>query len=144
MLNPTRSRLVSLHLLPLMYVYELNDIMFFIKSIKLPSSHFNIKDYIKFSTSNTRFGSSDKMTHYRSSSSISQNFYFHRLPRLWNSLPHIDLSLPINTIKYKLHKFMWNHFTEQFDDSNVHSFHYLCPCCHCSTTPQPTMFTELT
>ena len=42
---------MSLHLLPLMYIYELNDIIFFIKSHKQPSSHFNITEYIKFSTS---------------------------------------------------------------------------------------------
>ena len=51
-----RSRLVNLHLLPLMYVYEMNDIMFFIKSYKQQSSHFNITEYVQFSTSNTRFG----------------------------------------------------------------------------------------
>jgi len=39
---------MSLHLLPLMYIYELNDIIFFIKSYKQLSSHFDIKKYIKF------------------------------------------------------------------------------------------------
>ena len=37
-----RCRLMSLHLLPLMYIYELNDVIFFIKSHKQPSSHFNV------------------------------------------------------------------------------------------------------
>ena len=36
-----RSCLVNLHLLPLMYVYEMNDIMFFIKSYKQQSSHIS-------------------------------------------------------------------------------------------------------
>ena len=54
-----RSCLVTLHLLPLMYVYEMNDIMFFIKSYKQQSSHFNITEYVQFSTSNTRFGASE-------------------------------------------------------------------------------------
>ena len=73
-----RCRLMSLHLLPLANVF------FFIKSYKHPSSCFNISEYIKFSSSSTRLGTSDKMIHYRCSSNISQNFYFHRLPRLWN------------------------------------------------------------
>ena len=89
-----RLRLVSLHLLPLMYVYEMNDIMFFIKSYKQQSSHFNnVTEYVQFSTSNTRFGASEKMVHHRCSSNTAQNFYFYRLPRLWNSLPKIELSL---------------------------------------------------
>ena len=49
-----RCRLMSLHLLPLMYTYELNDIIFFIKSYKQPSFYFNINEYIEFSTSSTR------------------------------------------------------------------------------------------
>ena len=46
-----RCRLMSLHLLPLIYIYELNDIIFSIKSYKQPwpSLHFNINEYIKFS-----------------------------------------------------------------------------------------------
>ena len=43
-----------------MYVYEMNDIMFFIKSYKQQLSHFNITEYVQFSTSNTRFGASEK------------------------------------------------------------------------------------
>ena len=133
-----RSRLVTLHLLPLMYVYEMNDIMFFIKSYKQQSSHFNITEYVQFSTSNTRFGASEKMVHHRCSSNTAQNFYFYRLPRLWNSLPKIDLSLSTNIIKHKLYNYMWDHFMQQFNDTNIHTFHYLCPCCHCSTaSPSP-------
>ena len=36
--------------------------------------------------------------------------YFCRLPRLWNSLPSVDISLSTNTIKQKVHKFLWKHF----------------------------------
>ena len=43
-----------------------------------------------------------KMIHHRSSSNISLNSYFCRMPRLWNSLPPIDLTLPIPIIKHKL------------------------------------------
>ena len=37
-----KQHLEQLHLLPLMYTYELNDLMFFIKSLKSPSAHFDI------------------------------------------------------------------------------------------------------
>ena len=105
-----------------------SDIMFFIKSYKQQSSHFNITEYVQFSSSNTHFGLSKKMIHHRCSSSIAWNFYFHRLSRIWNSLPKIDLSLSTNTIKHKLYNFLWDHFKQ----------HYLCPCCHCSTvSPSP-------
>ena len=74
-----RSRLMSLHLLPLMYIYELNDIIFFIKCHNQPSSHFNINKYIKLSTSSTRSDSSNKMVHHKCSFHFLQNFYFHCL-----------------------------------------------------------------
>ena len=48
-----KSRLVTLNMLTLMYIYETNDIMFFIKSYKTPTSHFNINNYLQFSTSNS-------------------------------------------------------------------------------------------
>jgi len=71
-----RCRLMSLHLLPLMYIYELNDVIFFIKSYKQLSSHFNINDYIKFSTLSTRSGSSNKMVHHQCSSNFYKTFTF--------------------------------------------------------------------
>ena len=43
-----RSRLLRLSLLHLMYIYKLNDILFFIKSCKLPPPHFAIRHYIYF------------------------------------------------------------------------------------------------
>ena len=53
-----KSRLISLQLLPLMYWFELLDIMFLVKCLKQPDESFNIFDFVSFSTSNTRFGSS--------------------------------------------------------------------------------------
>ena len=49
-----KSRLMRLNLLPLMYIYDLNDIMFFINSVKSPSDKFNILDYIEFTFGTTR------------------------------------------------------------------------------------------
>ena len=47
------SHLKQLHLLPLMYTYELNDLLFFIKSLKFPTSYFDISKYIRFSNYST-------------------------------------------------------------------------------------------
>ena len=93
-----KSRLLHLNLLPLMYMFELNDLIFFIKSYKSASSHFNINDYINFRTSITKSSTSHEMIHQCSSSTLSHHFYFCRLPRLWNSLPPIDLTLPTTKI----------------------------------------------
>ena len=99
--------------------------------------HFNICNYVKFCESNTRSAASLKMIHHRSSSNIFHNSYFYRLPCLWNSLPPIDLTLSITTIKHKLTIFLWNHFTKHFNDNSVCSFHYHFPCSRCSNTAKP-------
>jgi len=93
--NYYQHHLVKLGMLLLMYVYdELADIMLFVKSLRFPNSSFNILDFVTFSTNPTRsFGS--KLYHKFSSINLISNSYFYRLPRLWNSLPVIDTSLPI-------------------------------------------------
>ena len=39
---PYKLHLEQLHLLPLMYIYELNDLMFFVKSLKSPHPYFDV------------------------------------------------------------------------------------------------------
>ena len=41
-----KSLLINLHLLPLMMQLELNDILFFVVSIKNPTKSFNVLDYV--------------------------------------------------------------------------------------------------
>ena len=43
-----KSHLIKLQLLPLIYIHELSDILFFIKSERSPSSSFNILNYVSF------------------------------------------------------------------------------------------------
>ena len=43
-----KTRLKQLSILPLMYTYEIADIMFFVNSIKNPSPRFNILNYLDF------------------------------------------------------------------------------------------------
>lgn len=125
-----KSRLICLEILPLMMFFELNDIMFFVKSVKFPSPTFNILDYVSFANFKTR-SSSSKLKHTLSSTTSSAHFYFNRLPRLWNSLPFIDLNQSLSTIKRNIKKVLWNHFLKNFNSDNSCSFHFCCPCTNC-------------
>ena len=132
----------TLNLLPLMMFYELCDIIFYIKSVKSPNTNFNINDFIFVKNSITR-SSSHKLIHSISSTSHVNHFYFNRLPRLWNSLPIIPLSLSVHIIKQKLKKFFFDHFLANFDSNNTCSYHFLCPCFKCSATPPSPCFYNL-
>ena len=85
-----------------MYTLDLNDIMFFIKNLKTRHDGFDIKSYISFVAGNTRLATSNKLQHNRSTDMMANNFYFNRLPRLWNALPIIDINLHPDNIKQKL------------------------------------------
>ena len=145
------DRLKQLNLLPLMYTFELNKLVFMLKSLKYPSPSFNITDYITFADGNTidirvlsniygntimRSSSSGKMIHVRNNNSADRHFFFNRIPRLWNALPPIDLSLSIKTNKTRIYKFLWSHFLSNFRHDNPCTFHFLCPCSRCSNTPR--------
>ena len=127
-----KLRLVTLQLLPLMYLYKINDIMFFIKftrnnlHISTSLNIFNLGPLIHDLVHPKRWSITDIPP------ALLRTFTF------IVSLPKTDLSLSTNIIKHKLYNFMWDHFIQQFNDSNVHTFHYLCPYCHCSTlSPSP-------
>ena len=98
-----------------MQFFELNDILFLIRSLKFPTPAFNIYDCITFNISTTRSGSNYMLIHNYSSSSLHHHFYFNRIVRLWNTLPSIDLNLPLNTIKQILYKYFWDQFEANFD-----------------------------
>ena len=80
-----RNRLMELNLLPLMMEYEIADIMFFVKSLKFPSDHFKISEFVEFCSHPTRGSSSLKLKHSLCRTDLDRNFYFNRIPRLWNS-----------------------------------------------------------
>ena len=125
----TRLKLMSLNLLPLSMVMELNDIIFFLKSLRTPSSTFNILDYVSFCNSSTRSSSSHKLRHSCSSTTLSSHFYFSRLPRLWNRLHFIDpFNLPLSSVISHIKTYFWSHFIDHFNPSDLCSFHISCPC----------------
>ena len=130
-----RNRLIHLKLLPLIMEYEIADIMFLVKSIKFPSDHFRFCDYVQFCSHPTRGSSNLKLKHSLCWTEIERNFYFNRIPRLWNSLPTLDINLPLSVIKSGIRQFFWNHFVSNFDSNNVCTYHYLCPCVKCSKLP---------
>ena len=111
---------------------ELNDICFFVRSIKLISSDsnisFNILNYTQFSQNQTRSTSFSKLVRPLVKNRDKQ-LYFNRLTYLWNSLPPIDLSLSLTTIKSKLHvmDIFWDSFT-RFNPDNYCTYFYSCPC----------------
>ena len=123
-----RSRLIKLKLLPLMYLFELQDILFAIKSLKTPTNQFNITSYISFNSAITRSGSSNKLTCLHHLNNQSRHTYFHRLPGLWNAIPIINLNQSFEVIKSKLKRYFWYHFITNFDDNNHCTLHFQCPC----------------
>ena len=138
-----KSRLLKLHILPLMYTLDLNDIMFFIKNLKTRHDGFDIKSYISFVTGNTRLATSNKLQHNRSTDMMANNFYFNRLPRLWNALPIIDINLHPDNIKQKLLHYFWNHFEATFDSSNTCNLSFQCCCSKCNNQLTTTNFNIL-
>jgi len=86
-----KSRLVSLKLLPLMYVYELQDILFTVTNLKSPCKDFDISEFVYFSSHSTRSSQGMKMSHKRAKNNISKHTFFNRIPRLWNAVLPIDV-----------------------------------------------------
>ena len=137
------SRLLTLHLLPLMYLFELHDIIFLIKSLKNPTPFFNIYNFVEFCSTSSRSSQANKLTHHRSPNLITHHLFFKRVSRLWNVLPIIDLSLPTSTLYTRLKRYFWNHFENYFDSTDPCTFHLLCPCSKCSSISKPPNFQSL-
>ena len=137
-----RQRLIELHLLPLMMEFEMADILFFVKSLKYPSDNFNIEDFVQFCSLPTRSSTYFKLIHPFCRNTDERNHFFNRIPRLWNSLPSLDLHLPLSSLKSKLREIFWTHFNTNFDPLNECSYHYLCPCYKCSKMPISSQFTN--
>ena len=129
-----KSSLVSLRLLPLMMLFELNDIIFFVKSLNCITSSFNILNYVSFCEHGTRSSTYHKLKQSVSCTNKTKHFYFNRLPHLWNSLPTIDLNQPLPTIISELKQFFWNHFIANYNPLNTCTLHYQCPCYKCSVS----------
>ena len=122
-----RNRLIHLNLLPLMMEFEIADIMFLISFHPTTSTISLCSRTIKPEQPPTEKNNFKKHSICRYTS--DRNFYFNRIPRLWNS---IDISLSIFT---KLRHYFWDKFMISFDCNVTCSYHYLCPCTQCSRLP---------
>ena len=125
-----KSRLITLELLPLMYYYELQDILFFIKCIIDPPDNFNILNYVHFST-RTHPDTQNRILTNFARTTTTRFYYFNRIAKLWNSLPYIDITLPMGSIKDFLLNHFRNHFEQNFIPENYCTYHYKCPCYKC-------------
>ena len=128
-----KSWLANLKLLPLMYFYELQDLLFFVKSLQDPEDNLNILSFVTFSKS-SRSSRTNKLSYKFYRTTAYRHFYFNRLVRLWNALPAgtVDISLSYTSIKKSLKIFFWNQFVHSFNSENPCSFHVVCPCSNCS------------
>ena len=109
---------------------ELYDLVFFIKSLKHPSDSFNILDFVSFCSGSSRSAINQRLMFpsARIISPVQRHFYFSRLPRLWNFLPHFDLNKSMQSIKSDIKAFFWKRFLETFDPTKPCTFHVVCPC----------------
>lgn len=117
-----KERLISLSLLPLMYQFELNDILLFISCLKNPNHNFTLMDHLTFNSSSTRSSTFYKLNQ---NSTNQAHSYVCRLPRLWNSLPVIDTSQSYLQLKKSLKIHFWSHFMSNFNPNNSCSYHSL-------------------
>ena len=130
-----KTRLIKLNLLPLMYIYELLDILFFIKSYKSPINSFNIFQYVTFTNSFTR-SRDKKLIHIASNNLVNSNSYF---------VEFLDFA------RFRYHFFTycnkeqitWNHFLLNFSSNSNCSLHFLCLCNKCSLSPAISNFNLL-
>ena len=137
-----QTRLISLGLFPLVFLYELFDVLFFIKCLKFPDPSFVVEKYVTFSSFPTRSASTAKLVYKYSSTSLSCHSYFCRLVRIWNALPLIDLSLSFLSLKFQIKQFFWTIFLTCFDPSIPCSYHFICPCNKCSHSSIVVNFTS--
>ena len=63
----------------------------------------------------TRSSTYLKLKHASAKLNCVRHFYFNRLPRLWNSLPCIDIDKSLPVIKKDLHSIFWENFIATFN-----------------------------
>ena len=113
-----KARLITLNLLPLSLWLEVLDITFFTKLCKEPPDNFTLSDYISFIEGITRFSINGKIKSSFAGiprTNLTRHFYFNRIVRLRNSLPPLDLSLSLSSLKKQVYDFYWNYFIQHYD-----------------------------
>ena len=128
-------------------LFELSDICFFVKSFKLresPDQSFNILNHVSFSQNNTRSGTFNKLVQPPIKLNRDKQFYFNRLPHLWNSLPPIDLNLSFATIRKQLIDIFWKSFLAKFNSAPITSHVPVRGVSPSQNLPSSDVYTQLT
>ena len=109
-----KHRLLSLRLLPLVMQLELCSSSVASRSL-IPLIPFPCSlMYVHFSEVNAQSSTHLKLMHSLCNSNITRHLYFNRLPRLWNSLPPVNLDHSILTIRNQVLEAFWSHFESHF------------------------------
>ena len=125
-----KSRLLSLHLLPLMHWFELQDIMFLVKCLQQPTANPEIANLVSFSHSIARAGQTgNKLNVNLNKTTSSRHFYSSRIVHLWNAFPAdtIDLSKSFATIKRRVQEHLIHNCIQKFDPENTCNFPFHLP-----------------
>ena len=106
-----KSCLHSLQLLAQMMLYELNDILFFVKSLRslmLPLMFITVSHLVPQHPTTSLFTNLQQLTSPRTLISIDSLIYGMLSP----------LSTSISVSQFYLKLFFWNHFVNNFDPNN--------------------------
>ena len=68
------------------------------------------------------------LNHVRTNSNYNRNFYFNRIPRIWNQLPYIDINQSLPVIKATIYNHLWQHFITNFSSDIPCTYHFCCRC----------------
>ena len=68
-------------------------------------------------------------------SDFERSFLFNHTPKLWNSLPPLNINPHFSVIKSKLRQYFWDHSISSFISDNVCTYHNQCPCSKCLKLP---------
>ncbi len=85
-----------------------------------------------FTSSETRADQTGRKLYVtRGKTNYTRHFYLNRIAKLWNSLPAdiLDFSASVYSIKQKVRQYL----ISNFEQSDVCSYHLICPCQNCHT-----------
>ena len=118
-----KSRLTSLHLLPISLWLDLHDLLFLVKCLQDPDDNIEINRFITFHRTGTRADSTGRMlTINLVHTSAVRHFYFNRIAMLWNvvqSATNLSVTESLFTVKRRLITFLWTHFNSRFRPSKL-------------------------
>ena len=111
-----KSRLTSLYLLPLMYRFEMQDIMFFyqVRQASLKQSPYRLPNFLHLLLHYTASNSKKIKQTFYWSSNRPQHFYYNRIVHPWNGLQQIDMFQSYPSVKIQLMNYV-HHLTANFN-----------------------------